>query len=75
MEMTGKKKSVVTRINQIVKQLSEEEQNELLRDLEYKIMKEKARKISKGIKKNNLTMADIVEETRIVREARYKKNE
>ena len=64
------KKQRVSRITSMVNKLSAQEQNELLKRLEQKIMEEKAQKLAGGVIKNNLTMSGIVNE---VRKARNKK--
>jgi len=68
MEAISSKKERVTRITRMVSQLSAEEQTELLKRLEQKIMIEKAQKLTEGVTKNSLSMADIVNEVRKVRQ-------
>lgn len=67
MEAVSSKQQRVTRITRMVRQLSEQEQTELLYRLEQKIMTEKAHKLAGSVVKNNLTMTDIVNEVRKVR--------
>ncbi len=67
MEEVSNKQQRVARITRIVNQLSAQEQNELLRRLEQKVMVEKAQKIAAGVTKNSLTMAEIVNEVKKVR--------
>lgn len=67
METVVKKQERVTRITRMVNNLSAKEQTELLRRLEQKVMVEKAQKLAGGIVKNNLTMAEIVNEVRKTR--------
>jgi len=55
------------KIKSIKEERSAQKQNELLKKLEQKIMIEKAEKLVKGIEKNNLSMVDIVKETRKAR--------
>lgn len=61
------KKQRVSRITSMVNKLSAQEQNELLKRLEQKIMEEKAQKLAGGVIKNNLTMSGIVNEVRKAR--------
>jgi len=68
MEAISSKKERVTRITRMVSQLSSEEQTELLKRLEQKIMIEKAQALAEGVTKNSLSMADIVNEVRKVRQ-------
>jgi len=68
MEAISSKQERVTRITRMVSQLSAEEQTELLKRLEQKIMLEKAQKLAEGVTKNSLSMAEIVNEVRKVRQ-------
>jgi hypothetical protein len=68
MEAISSKQERVTRITRMVSQLSAEEQTELLKRLEQKIMIEKAQKLAEGVTKNSLSMAEIVNEVRKVRQ-------
>jgi cell division septum initiation protein DivIVA len=68
METISNKKERVTRITRMVSQLSAKEQTELLKRLEQKLMIEKAQKLAEGVTKNSLSMADIVNEVRKVRQ-------
>lgn len=68
METISSKRERVTRITRMVSQLSAEEQTELLKRLEQKIMLEKAQILAEGVTKNSLSMADIVNEVRKVRQ-------
>lgn len=61
------KKQRISRITSMVNKLSAQEQNELLKRLEQKIMEEKAQKLAGGVIKNNLTMSGIVNEVRKAR--------
>lgn len=67
METISKKEERVRRITNVFSKLSVKEQNELLKRLEQKIMIEKAEKLANGVLKNNLSMDDIVNEIRKVR--------
>lgn len=67
METINKKQERMMRITRMVSQLSAQEQTELLRRLEQKIMSEKAQKLAGSIIKNRLTMSEIVEEVRKTR--------
>jgi hypothetical protein len=62
--------SKATMINRYVKDLSRREQEILLSGLKRKVLIEKARRLDKSIKKNQLTMEDIVEEVKKVRSTR-----
>lgn len=68
METISSKRERVTRITRMVSQLSAEEQTELLKRLEQKIMLEKAQRLAEGVVKNSLSMTDIVNEVRKVRQ-------
>ncbi len=68
MEAISNKRERVTRITRMVSQLSAEEQTELLKRLEQKMMLEKAQKLAEGVAKNSLSMTDIVNEVRKVRQ-------
>ncbi len=67
METIITKEERVRRITRVFNKLSIQEQNELLKRLEQKVMLEKAEKLATGIEKNSLTMDDIVNEVRKVR--------
>jgi len=68
MEAISSKRERVTRITRMVSQLSAEEQTELLKRLEQKMLLEKAQKLAEGVAKNSLSMTDIVNEVRKVRQ-------
>ncbi len=70
MEDGREKKERINQIIKYVKSLTSKEQDVLLSALRKNALLDQARKLGKSVKKNNLTMQEIVEEVRKVRSAR-----
>lgn len=60
-------KRKISQINELVKSLTAKEQDALLSALKKKYLLDQARKLDKAVKKNTLTIQEIVEEVRKVR--------
>lgn len=62
-----KNRRKINQINELVKSLTAKEQDALLSALKKKYLLDQARKLDKAVKKNTLTIQEIVEEVRKVR--------
>ena len=62
---------IVSKISNYVEQMPESKQKALLKVLEKEAIIQAARKLDKGVKKNNVTMDEIVAIVRDVRKRRY----
>lgn len=62
---------IVSKISNYVEQMPESKQKALLKVLEKEAIIQAARKLDKGVKKNNVTMDEIVAIVRDVRKKRY----
>jgi len=62
---------IVSKITNYIEQMPEPKQKALLEALEKNAIIEQARKLDKSVKKNNITMNEIVDIVRNVRKKRY----
>ena len=62
--------STVAKITSFVKELSAKEQKELLKAFEYRQSLAEAQRLSKSVKKNNVSMSDITAVVNKVRDER-----
>ncbi|MEN9447062.1 MAG: hypothetical protein RJA25_352 [Bacteroidota bacterium] len=62
---------IVSKITDYIEQMPETKQKALLKVLEKEAIIQKARKLDSGVKKNNITMNEIVAIVRDVRKKRY----
>ena len=65
-----RKKRTINQINELVKSLTSKEQDTLLSVLKKKYLLDQARKLDKAVRKNTLTIQEIVEEVCKVRSAK-----
>jgi hypothetical protein len=70
MEKVISKTQRLTKISRYVKALNEKQQAVLLEELRKNFLVMEAQKLKDSVKKNTITMADIVAEVRKVRKAR-----